>query len=132
VPDEPGADGLPDGTADTRPDPPVDTSQGAHGPYGGDGPQGGDATLGPGAAPSALPSALARVLAFAAIIVAGLCGGLIGFAVADLQCTGDCTVPTSLAAVGGAIVAAGGVAVIAVLVLRAMSEWRAQAPLDRR
>jgi hypothetical protein len=83
-------------------------------------------------APSALPSVLARALAFAAIVVAGLCGGLIGFAVADLQCTGDCTVPTAIAALAGAVIAGGGVAVIAVLVLRAMSEWRAQAPLERR
>jgi hypothetical protein len=76
-------------------------------------------------APSALPSALARVLAFSAIVVAGLCGGLIGYAVADLQCTGDCTVQNVLAAAAGALIAAGGVAIIAALVLRAMAEWQA-------
>jgi hypothetical protein len=75
-------------------------------------------------APSALPSALARILAFSAIVVAGLCGGLIGYAVADLQCTGDCTVQNVLAAAAGALMAAGGVAIIAALVLRAMSEWQ--------
>jgi hypothetical protein len=76
-------------------------------------------------APSALPSALARILAFSAIVVAGLCGGLIGFAVADLQCTGDCTLQNVLAAAAGALMGAGGVAIIAALVLRAMSEWQA-------
>ena len=34
--------------------------------------------------------------------------------------------------VAGAILAAAGVAVIAVLTLRAMSEWNAQAPLRQR
>ena len=83
-------------------------------------------------APTALPSAAARALAFAAILVAGLCGGLIGFAIADLQCEGDCTLISLAATVGGALVAAVGVAIIAVLVLRAMSEWNAQAPLEKR
>ena len=50
---------------------------------------------------SALPSGRARGLAFAAIVVAGVCGGLIG-----------------------ALLGAGGVAVVAVLVLRAMGEWQ--------
>ena len=85
-----------------------------------------DADLPASLAPTALPSALARFLAFAAIIVAGVCGGLIGFSVIDLQCDGDCTTPTVLGAVGGTLIAAGGVAVIAVLVLRAMSEWEAR------
>ena len=73
---------------------------------------------------SALPSTGARVLAFAAIVVAGLCGGMIGYAVAGLQCTGSCTLPQGLGALFGALVGAGGVAVVAVLVLRAMGEWR--------
>ena len=73
---------------------------------------------------SALPSARARALAFVAIVVAGLAGGLIGWAVADIECTGDCGTQTGLGAVGGAVLAAGGVAVVAVLGLRAMGEWR--------
>jgi hypothetical protein len=73
---------------------------------------------------SAVPPVGARVLAFVAILVAGACGGIIGSAIADLQCTGDCTVPTGLAGVVGAVLAALGVAVVAVLVLRAMGEWQ--------
>jgi hypothetical protein len=74
--------------------------------------------------PSALPSRTARLLAFAAIVVAGVCGGLIGYAVVNVQCHKACTTPDGLGALGGATLAAGGVAVVAVLVLRAMGEWR--------
>src|SRR5437763_1095107 len=74
--------------------------------------------------PSALPSRTARLLAFAAIIVAGVCGGLIGYAIVNVQCHGACTTPKGVGSITGALVAAGGVAVVAVLVLRAMGEWR--------
>jgi len=73
---------------------------------------------------SALPSVQARALAFAAIIVAGICGALIGWSFVDLQCHGNCTVPNGTGSVVGAIIAAVGVAVVAVLVLRAMGEWQ--------
>jgi hypothetical protein len=73
---------------------------------------------------SALPSPAARAVAFVAILVGGLAGGLIGFGFAELQCTGDCTLPAAIGAAIGAILAAAGTAVIAVLVLRAMGEWR--------
>ena len=76
--------------------------------------------------PSALPSVKARAVAFAAILVAGLCGLLIGRALVDVQCRGDCAVAEGVASLVGAVVAAAGVAVVAVLVLRAMSEWRAR------
>jgi hypothetical protein len=75
-------------------------------------------------APSALPSTLARVLAFVAILVGGLCGGLIGWAFVDLQSDGESGVLAGLAGLGGAIVGALGVAVVATLALRAMGEWR--------
>ena len=74
--------------------------------------------------PSALPSRGARFLAFAAILVGGLCGGLIGFSVTRLQCAGDCTTNKSLGGLVGAVLGAAGVAVIAVLALRAMGEWK--------
>ena len=77
-----------------------------------------------GAVESALPSTGARVLAFGAILVAGLCGGLIGYAVTDLQCEGSCTANKGLGALAGAVFAAFGVAVISVLALRAMGEWK--------
>jgi hypothetical protein len=73
---------------------------------------------------SALPSPAARAVAFVAILVGGVAGGLIGFGFAELQCTGDCTLPAAIGAAIGAVLAAAGTAVIAVLVLRAMGEWR--------
>lgn len=101
--------------------------------------------------PTALPPVVARFLAFLAILVGGLCGGLIGWAVTDLQCGGEertvvvdreapnriavqegepagdddgCTTWNGVGALLGAGVGAGGTAVVAVLVLRAMAEWR--------
>ncbi len=65
-------------------------------------------------------------MAFTAILVAGLCGLLIGRALVDVQCRDDCGLARGLGALAGGAVAAGGVAVVAVLVLRAMSEWRAR------
>lgn len=108
--------------------------------------------------PTALPPVRARAIAFVAILVGGLCGGLIGWSVTDLQCGGgDATVvigrtgstvattTTTEAPAGddsgcttwsagggllGAVVGAGGTAVVAVLVLRAMSEWRRDLDVD--
>ena len=57
-------------------------------------------------------------------MIAGICGGLIGYAFVDLQCEGDCSVPKGLGLLAGAIISAGGMAVVAVLALRAMGEWR--------
>ncbi len=71
---------------------------------------------------SALPSTAARALALAAIVLAGVCGGLIGWKVTTLQVDD----PGALAGLGGlvgAVLGAGGVGIVAVLVLRAMSEW---------
>ncbi len=72
---------------------------------------------------SALPSRLSRTLAFLAVLIGGLCGGLIGYAFTDLQCDGDCTVQAGLGGLAGAVVGAVGVAIVAVLTLRAMDEW---------
>ena len=76
-----------------------------------------------GGAASALPSVKARALAFVLILGAGVCGGLIGASFVRLQCRGNCTLPVGLGGIIGASVAAGGVAVVAVLTLRAMGEW---------
>jgi hypothetical protein len=73
---------------------------------------------------SALPPVVARVLAFVVILVGGACGGVIGAAVVNVQCVGDCTDPSALGALVGAVTGAAGVAVVAVLGLRAMGEWR--------
>ena len=80
----------------------------------------------PVSGPTALPSSGARAIAFVAIIVGGLCGLLIGRALVQVQCEGNCEVATGLGALVGGVVAAAGVAVVAVLVLRAMGEWQAR------
>jgi hypothetical protein len=73
---------------------------------------------------SALPSPAARAVAFAAILLGGLAGGLIGWSFVSLQSSGDSDVPAAIGAYVGAVAAAGGTAVISVLGLRAMGEWR--------
>lgn len=73
---------------------------------------------------SALPSGTARALAFVAIIVSGLAGGLIGYALVDVQCSGDCGLPLGIGVLVGSVMFAGGAAVVAVLGLRAVGEWR--------
>ena len=70
---------------------------------------------------SALPPVYARVLAFASILVGGAAGGLIGYAFADLG--GFAGAAVGLITFLGAVVGAGGVAVVAVLTLRALGEW---------
>ena len=73
---------------------------------------------------SALPSPAARAAAFAAIVLAGLAGGLIGYSLVELQCDGDCGLPLGIGIFVGAVTAAGGMSIVAVLVLRALGEWR--------
>ena len=69
------------------------------------------------------PPPIARVLAVLAIVVGGLCGGLIGYAVTDLQCDDGCTVRAGFVGLVSAIACAVGIAIVAVLALRAMAEW---------
>ena len=73
---------------------------------------------------SAIPPVTARVIAFVTILLGGVAGGLIGFALVDLQSEGDATVAKGLGLLTGAVVCAGGMAIVAVLALRAMGEWR--------
>ena len=73
---------------------------------------------------SALPSRTARAVAFATVLVAGLAGGAIGYALVDVQCTGECDVPTGLGMLIGSVSFAAGMSVVAVLGLRAVGEWR--------
>ena len=73
---------------------------------------------------SALPSPLARAVAFVAVLVAGAAGGLIGYALVDIQCSGTCAVPNGIGLFLGATLTAFGMGVVAVLVLRALGEWR--------
>ncbi len=84
----------------------------------------------PADGPTALPGVGARIVAFVAICVAGLSGLLIGMALVRVSCEGNCGLAQGIGAIVGAVGAAGGVAVVAVLVLRAMGEWQAR-PADR-
>lgn len=73
---------------------------------------------------SALPSGTARILALLAVLLTGLAGGLIGYGLVGVQCDGNCSVPQGIGILLGSVLFAGGSAVIAVLVLRAVGEWR--------
>jgi uncharacterized membrane protein len=75
-------------------------------------------------APPTMPSRTAFLLAFASVIVAGCFGGVIGYGLADIDCTRNCAGSRLLATVVGAVIGAAGVGIVAVLVLRAMAEWR--------
>lgn len=66
------------------------------------------------------------------MVIAGVCGALIGQAFAELQCTGDCTTWKGVGLVVGALIASSGVAVVAVLTLRAMDEWQNVAARQRQ
>jgi len=73
---------------------------------------------------SALPTPAARIAAFVAICLAGAAGAFIGRGLVELQCEGDCRLPEGLGLLVGALVGAGGMAIVSVLVLRALGEWR--------
>jgi hypothetical protein len=75
-------------------------------------------------APPTMPSRSAFLLAFVSVLVAGFFGGVIGYGLADIDCTRSCAGSRLLATVIGAVIGASGVGIVAVLVLRAMSEWR--------
>jgi hypothetical protein len=74
------------------------------------------------AAPPMLPSRTAFLLAFAGVVVAGIFGGIIGYGVADVSSQSDAS--HLVGTLVGSIIGAAGVGIVAVLVLRAMSEWR--------
>ena len=83
-------------------------------------------------APTALPSVLARIVAFGAIVISAVCGGLVGYAISAFECSRGCVGPSLAGTAIGALAAAAGVAAIAVLVLRSMSEWADQASVTSR
>lgn len=74
--------------------------------------------------PGGLPSRGAYVLAFVSVVVAGAFGGIIGYGLVEVGCHGSCGAAVIGGLVAGALLAAGGVGVVAMLVLRAMSEWQ--------
>jgi hypothetical protein len=73
-----------------------------------------------------LPSRWAYVLAFGGVVLAGILGGIIGYGIADVSSKSDAS--HIIGAFVGAVIGAGGVGIVAVLVLRAMAEWRRQDP----
>lgn len=79
-------------------------------------------------APPTLPSRSAFLLAFASILVAGLLGGIIGYGLGDISAAEGGGLRPLLWAVVGAVIAGGGVGIVAVLVLRAQAEWRRVPP----
>lgn len=88
------------------------------------------------------------MLAFVGIVVAGALGGLIGWGIVDTTCSETPTIAEQLlgqvpghdvqhqecgakllgGALAGAAIAAGGAGIVAVLMLRAQSEWKAHPP----
>ena len=81
-------------------------------------------------APPTLPSRTAFLLAFLSVVVAGCLGGIIGYGLGDISADDGGAAAPVLAALVGAVLAAGGVGIVAVLVLRAQAEWRKTAPGD--
>ena len=79
-------------------------------------------------APPTMPSRTAFLLSFVSVIVAGMFGGVIGYGIVDISCDRGCAASKLLGAVFGAVFAAAGVGIVAVLVLRAMAEWRRKPP----
>ena len=73
-----------------------------------------------------LPSRGAFLLAFGAVVLAGVLGAIIGFGISDVSSQSDLS--HLIGAFVGAAIGAGGVGIVAVLVLRAMAEWRRQNP----
>ncbi|HEX4492608.1 MAG TPA: hypothetical protein VH914_15475 [Acidimicrobiia bacterium] len=100
------------------------------------------------AIPPNLPRRGPLFVAFAAVTLCGILGGLIGYGLVDTSCvekasllerlleqvrgyhpaTHHCGVARASGSVVGAVLAALGAGVIAVLMLRAMAEWRFHHP----
>jgi len=99
-----------------------------------------------------LPRRGPLALMFAGIALAGILGGLIGYALVAVSCVdtpilaqralqetlpayrpevGSCEWQLLGGALAGTLVAAVGAAVVAVLMMRAQSEWRGHAPPPR-
>ncbi len=83
-----------------------------------------DERLDAGGVPAGLPSRGAYLLAFGSVVLAGVFGGIIGYGLVDVGCTGNCSTAKVVGTVAGAATAAIGVGIVAVLVLRAMAEWK--------
>ncbi|HZR15257.1 MAG TPA: hypothetical protein VFC33_18625 [Acidimicrobiia bacterium] len=70
------------------------------------------------------PSRSSFWLAYVGVLLGGGVGALLGYGLVNTGCHGSCATPKAAGALIGAAGAALGCAVVAVLVLRAMAEWR--------
>lgn len=70
------------------------------------------------------PRPVALLAAVGAVFVGGMLGAAIGFGLARASCTGACVSYEAAGLIIGSASGAGGVGVVAVLVLRAMAEWQ--------
>ncbi len=104
-----------------------------------DGIEGDGATRGPdpeprardeGTLPAGLPSRAAYLLAFTSVIVAGVFGAIIGYGLVNVSSDDAGGTEKLLGTLVGSIIAAGGVGIVAVLVLRAMAEWKRRPPSE--
>lgn len=77
--------------------------------------------------PATGPPRVAFILAFAGTVVCGLLGSLIGFGLVQLD-SPDATAAQAIGAIIGGVLTALGAGIVAVLVLRAMSEWGRHGP----
>jgi hypothetical protein len=66
----------------------------------------------------------AFLFAYVFVVIGGLFGGAIGYGLVNVSSTGGTPVEKALGALAGAIIAAVGLGIVAVLALRAMAEWR--------
>ena len=73
-----------------------------------------------------LPSRGAFLLAFGRVVLARIRSGIIGYGIADVSSQSD--VSHLVGTFVGSLIGAAGVGIVAVLVLRAMAEWRRQNP----
>lgn len=78
-----------------------------------------------------VPRRGAVLLAYLGVLLCGTLGALIGWGLVDTGCDGDCGGALAVGALVGGAGAAAGTSVVAVLVLRAMAEWRAHPPPPR-
>lgn len=69
-------------------------------------------------------SRTALFVAFLAVVVGGLSGVAIGYGLVAIDCDTDCGTAKGVGALVGGLIGAGGVAIVAVLVMRALAEWQ--------
>lgn len=81
-----------------------------------------------GTLPAGLPSRGAYLLSFGSVVFAGIFGAIIGYGLVNVSSDEATAAEKLLGTIVGSIIAAGGVGIVAVLVLRAMSEWKRRPP----